>query len=135
MVKLITKKGFDYCFDPAACDDCRGRCCRGESGYIWVSAVEVEHIAAYLRTSTVDLAARHLLRVDGRLSIRERRTGEELVCVFFDEQTARCAIYAVRPAQCRLFPFWDQFKTCREEVMRECPGVKPCPGGPAGEKE
>jgi uncharacterized protein len=126
MTELVQKKGFDFCFDPAACRHCGGRCCRGESGYIWVNGAEIERIAAFLRTNIADLISTCLYRVGGRLSIRERRTETEHVCLFFDKQEGQCAIYEVRPAQCRRFPFWSDFKTCRDAVMRECPGVKPC---------
>jgi len=27
-------------------------------------------------------------------------------CVFLEPQTNRCAVYPVRPSQCRTFPFW-----------------------------
>jgi len=126
MTEQVTKEGFDFCFEPAACDECGGRCCRGEPGHIWVSPAEIEGIASHLRTNPVDFTASCLRRVGGRLSIRERRTATDHFCLFFDEQSCRCTIYPVRPAQCRLFPFWNHFKTCREEVMKECPGVKPC---------
>lgn len=125
MTEPMTMEGFDFCFDPAACRSCGGRCCRGESGHIWVNAAEIERIAAYLRMSTVDFMAASLHRVDGRLTIRERKTKKDYLCLFFEEQTSRCAIYEVRPLQCRQFPFWDGFKGCRDRVMRECPGIRP----------
>lgn len=126
MAEQVKMEGFDFCFDPAACSGCGGKCCRGEPGHIWVSAAEIERMASHLRTNTVDFTATCLRRVGNRLSLRERKTATEHVCLFFDEQTGRCTIYAVRPVQCRLFPFWDYYKKCREAVMRECPGVRPC---------
>jgi len=131
---LVKMEGFDFCFDPAACRNCGGRCCRGKSGHIWVNAEEMKHIAAYLRTNTVDLVAAYLLRVGNRLSIRERKTDEEFACMFFDEQNSKCTIYEVRPSQCRQFPFWDYFKNHLETLIRECPGVKTCEraAGPQG---
>ena len=37
MSAIVTKEGFDYAFDVRACSTCKGRCCTGESGYIYVS--------------------------------------------------------------------------------------------------
>lgn len=52
--------------------------------------------------------------------IRERPDGD---CLFFD---GRCTIYALRPTQCRTYPFW--FKHMRSvdawnQVARDCPGI------------
>jgi Fe-S-cluster containining protein len=30
----------------------------------------------------------------------------------------------MRPEQCRRFPFWEYFKTHREQLVRECPGIR-----------
>jgi uncharacterized protein len=121
---LLRRKGYAYAFDPAACANCAGRCCRGESGYIWVNRGEIDRIIAFLGTNPVDFMAHSVRQVDNRLSLCERWTGEEAVCLFFDVQAHRCRIYPVRPAQCREFPFWPHFRECPEELARECPGVR-----------
>lgn len=121
---LLRKEGFPYAFDPESCTSCAGRCCRGESGNIWVNRGEIDLIVAYLGTNLVDFMAGSVRQVDGRLSLRERWSGEEAICLFFDVRACRCAIYPVRPAQCRAFPFWDHFRGCPEELAKECPGVR-----------
>lgn len=127
---IIWKSGFDFGFNPAACKTCGGRCCRGESGRVWVDAAEIREIARFLGTNTVDLMQSHLQRIDNRLSIREQWDGEGFRCVFLEcGAEVRCAIYPVRPRQCRQYPFWSR---CRPPA-EECPGIVPCvPEGPGG---
>ncbi|MHB8790104.1 MAG: YkgJ family cysteine cluster protein [Desulfobulbaceae bacterium] len=123
-MELLRKKGFSYSFDPGACANCSGHCCRGESGYIWVNRGEIDRIAAYLGTNPIDFMAGSVRQVDRRLSLKERWTGDEALCIFFDERIRGCRIYPVRPTQCREFPFWNHFRSCPEELAADCPGVR-----------
>jgi Fe-S-cluster containining protein len=120
----VHHKGFLYSFDPAACCDCGGFCCRGRSGNIWVNAGEVAQIAGFLKKSQVDVIGECLIQVDNRLSIKERYADGQYECVFFDALALQCSIYAARPGQCRLFPFWQYYKDRLEELLAECPGVR-----------
>ena len=40
--EIKIKSGFGYSFDPSKCSVCKGKCCIGESGYIWISKSEIE---------------------------------------------------------------------------------------------
>ena len=119
----MKKEGFDFAFNPSACESCEGNCCIGESGYIWVTPAEIKDIAAYLKLSEELFRAKHLRKVSYRLSLKERKVGESYECEFFDMQKKQCTIYDVRPSQCRTFPFWDYFKERIQEVEEECPGI------------
>lgn len=119
----MTKKGFPFKFNPKACFTCKGNCCIGESGYIWVAPNETEEIAKFLHVNFVDFADRYLTKVGYRFSIKEKVFDDGFACIFFDEKKLRCSIYEVRPSQCRTFPFWDYFKTHIKEAERECPGI------------
>ncbi len=48
MFSVMKQEGFNYSFDPKACATCQGRCCTGESGYIYVNKKEIENIARLL---------------------------------------------------------------------------------------
>ena len=37
MSNIIRKESYPYSFDSSACATCEGRCCTGESGYIYVT--------------------------------------------------------------------------------------------------
>ena len=123
-MQKISYDGYGFSFDPAACEECGGACCTGESGYIWVKYREIEEISRFLGLDIQDFAKIYLRKVKHRYSLTEKRLAEnDYACIFFDTQSKRCAIYPVRPAQCRSFPFWEQFKNNEDEVRRECPGI------------
>jgi Fe-S-cluster containining protein len=77
----------------------------------------------------------HARKVDGRWSLRERRTDQGYDCVFLDRESAPgmalCSVYRARPAQCRTWPFWPENLTSRrtwDAVKRRTP----CPGMDSG---
>ena len=121
---IITKEGFDFSFNPKACEECGGRCCTGESGYIWVNPLEMQKIANFLNISLEEFKKFYLIKVDLKFTIKEKKLEENnYACIFFDEKTKKCTIYDVRPNQCKTFPFWDFFKNNKKEVKLECPGI------------
>lgn len=102
------------------CTRCNG-CCGGEPGYVWVSRDDVERMAEHLGLSVQDFANRYCRKVFWRTSLRERRNGD---CVMLTENG--CAVYEVRPTQCRTWPFWpDNISKPEywEEVRERCPGA------------
>jgi Fe-S-cluster containining protein len=120
---ILYQNGFDFGFDPGACSNCFGNCCRGESGKIRVNHNEILDISGFLQINVIDFIREYLVPIDGGYSIRERFTGDEFECLFFDSRKNSCSIYAQRPLQCRRFPFWDVFRTDTEALVKECPGV------------
>ncbi len=120
---LIYKEGFDYAFDPKACEECEGRCCTGESGYIWVTPNEIVKISEFLDTSLDKFYDLYLKKVKYKFSLKEIEYNGGFKCVFFDENKKSCQIYPVRPSQCRSFPFWEHFKNNFKELEDECPGI------------
>ncbi|MDQ1324898.1 MAG: uncharacterized protein QG564_21 [Campylobacterota bacterium] len=121
---LRTEEGYSYKFAPSACETCGGRCCTGESGYIWINYDEIEKMASFLELSIEGFAALYLRKVKHRYSLIEKPLAKDnFACIFFDESKNRCCVYPVRPLQCRTFPFWQQFKNNEDEVRKECPGI------------
>jgi Fe-S-cluster containining protein len=124
MSEIIRKEGFSFGFNPKACEECGGKCCIGESGYIWVTPIEMQKIANFLNIPLVEFKQKFLIKVGYKFSIKEKLLSKDnYACLFFDEKTNKCTIYDVRPTQCRTFPFWDFFKTNIKEVKKECPGI------------
>jgi len=122
--QLIEKEGFSFKFNPLACIECGGRCCIGESGYIWVKYKEIEKISNYLNLKIEEFAIKYLKRVKSRYSLKEIEIDKNnFACIFFDTLSKRCQIYQVRPIQCQKYPFWDIYKNNIEEVKKECIGV------------
>ncbi len=98
-----------------------GHCCTGVPGYVWVTDEEIEAIAAFLRESIEATTAVHTRMTKQGRSLREKANGD---CVFYDK-AAGCTIYAVRPAQCRTWPFWEsnlQTPAAWQHTCEVCPG-------------
>ena len=105
-----------------ACTRC-GNCCTGEPGSVRVSAAEAEALAAFLR---LDLADFHELFTrlvdDGATSLVEKSNHE---CVFWSARDG-CTVYAVRPRQCRTWPFWQRNLASPAHwtaAAQGCPGI------------
>ena len=123
MLNIIKKESYPYAFDTSACATCEGRCCTGESGYIYVSKNEIYAIAALLNLSVNDFGVKYLFKKGYKYSIKEQKYQNSYECVFYDRETNGCQIYQARPKQCATFPFWDYFKTHVNELKEECPGI------------
>jgi Fe-S-cluster containining protein len=89
------------------CGRC-GRCCAGpEEGYVWVNDDELRAIAGFLRADAQTVRSGFTRRVGVRLSVVEDFHTHN--CIFLTinaDGRGVCAIYPVRPAQCRTWPFW-----------------------------
>jgi Fe-S-cluster containining protein len=123
MSAIIKKEGFSYGFNPLACNSCGGRCCIGESGYIYVTKSEIQKISELLGLDINEFASKYLFKKGYKYSIKEVKYGESYECVFFDRELNGCKIYEARPNQCATFPFWDYYKNRIEELKQECPGI------------
>jgi Fe-S-cluster containining protein len=107
MSTIIKQDGYSYAFDYSACATCEGRCCTGESGYIYVTKTEIENISELLGLSVNDFVREYLFKKMYKYSIKERKVGDSYECVFYNKESNGCSIYEARPSQCRTFPFWD----------------------------
>lgn len=116
---------YKYSFDPKKCEICGGKCCTGESGYIWISEDEIINLAKFLKVDTARFKSKFLYRVGLRFSIKEMPYKDGYACIFFNKITKKCKIYDFRPNQCKTFPFWSYFKTHFKELEEECLGVSP----------
>ena len=102
------------------CTQC-GQCCTGAPGFVWVTDEEIDKLAAARGMKRSEFAAVHTYKTHVKVSLRERANGD---CVFFDADRG-CTVYAVRPMQCRTWPFWDSNLTTPErwaETEAICPG-------------
>ena len=125
MSEVITKEGFNYGFDASECSNCKGNCCIGESGFIWINLLEMQELSKLLNISVDELKKEHLRKVGYKFSIKEEKLSHDnYACKFFDTSLRQCSIYDARPKQCRTFPFWDYFKENEKEVYEECPAIK-----------
>jgi Fe-S-cluster containining protein len=110
-------------FECAVC----GRCCAGPGeGYIWVTPPEIELIAKHLNIAPEELRQRFLRQVRSRTTIVEHSVTKDCIFLRAVGGTRQCAIYSVRPAQCRTWPFWPENLSRPEAWNRaamRCPGI------------
>jgi len=123
MSNITKKEGYPYAFDSNACATCEGRCCTGESGYIYVTKAEIFAIAEVLEMDVTEFALKYLFKKGYKYSIKENKIDDSYECVFYDRKTNGCKIYNARPNQCKTFPFWEYYKTRVDELKLECPGI------------
>ena len=125
MNNLIKQEGYPYSFDPSGCESCGGKCCIGESGYIWINPKEIEFLAKHLNITLDEVRIKYLEKKGYKYSIKEIQLDvNNYACTFFDLEKKKCSIYEARPIQCRTFPCWEYFKENVNEVYEECPAIK-----------
>ena len=108
-------------FECARCN----RCCSGQPGYVWLSLQDLEALSSFLRTSKRQFAIDYCKPVNiglgFTLSLKEKADYD---CIFLEN--SGCAVYSVRPAQCRTYPYWESLLETEEnweDEAEECPGI------------
>ena len=109
------------------CTQC-GDCCTGPPGYVMFDEAEARQIAEHLGISATQFRRKYTHTTNGIESIAEVKSERGYDCVFLEYNEAGkalCSIYAVRPSQCRTWPFWpDNLRSPRawQRTTRICPG-------------
>jgi Fe-S-cluster containining protein len=120
---IIKQESFDYAFDTNACALCKGKCCTGERGYIWVDEAEILAFADFFSIKRDEFVLKYLERINFRYTLKEVKYKDGHACIFFDEEIMGCKVYNIRPHQCCTFPFWEYFKNHKRELEDECIGI------------
>lgn len=100
-----------------------GQCCtsRGEYGFVYLVGDDAERLAAFWKMSSSEFRATYCDVTDGHLHLEN----PEADCAFLSD--GRCAVYEVRPAQCKAWPFWHENLESRRVWQRDvaalCVGV------------
>lgn len=108
-----------------SCTQC-GNCCSGAPGFVWVGPDEIRRIAEHLRLDPAEFERVHTRRAHGRRSLLELRGGDCEFLVRDSGGKTRCSIHAVRPVQCRTWPFWKSNVAAESDwaaSSRNCPGM------------
>lgn len=126
MTKRLNKSPWYFCGLHFECQGC-GTCCAGPSeGYIWVSKPEIKLIADFLKMPAEQVREKYLKRVGLRTTIIEQSATKD--CIFLREIDGQkqCMIYAVRPGQCRVWPFWPsnlKSPAAWNKAAQKCAGI------------
>jgi uncharacterized protein len=122
-----------------SCTQC-GNCCTGGPGYVWITTEEIVRLADHLGLTPQQIVEKYCRKIDGRFSLKERPRDGLYDCIFLQEQPVpaepgqpastevrrTCAVYPVRPLQCRTWPFWEgNLKDARawSHAAGRCPGM------------
>jgi uncharacterized protein len=103
------------------CTRC-GNCCTGEPGNVWVDDAEIDALSEFIGETRTEFVARFTKLGQRGRTLREKSNGD---CVFYDREQG-CTVYAVRPRQCRTWPFWEsnvRTEAAWEHTCGICPGA------------
>ncbi|HZT30822.1 MAG TPA: YkgJ family cysteine cluster protein [Bryobacteraceae bacterium] len=95
-------------------------CCQ-QKGFVYLTEQDLPRIAHYLGMAPQDFEKRYVYRTR---NLRRLRTPRATRCHFLRPEG--CAIHPVKPAQCRIFPFWPELVDSAREWHRTgswCPGI------------
>lgn len=109
------ESGFRFTCQPG----CR-RCCE-VSGYVYLTAADVQRAARFLRLTPEEFESRYVYRTRHLRRLRKPRGRQ---CQFLND--SGCSIHPAKPVQCRLFPFWPDLVQNRnrwDETATWCPGI------------
>jgi Fe-S-cluster containining protein len=99
-------------------------CCRTH-GYVYITEQDLIRIAEYLGMTPAQFEAKHVYRTRHQLRLRKPRHKQ---CQFLLD--TGCSIHAVKPTQCRLYPFWPELLEYRDiwdYEGKKCPGINQGP--------
>jgi Fe-S-cluster containining protein len=108
------------------CTGCGGCCSGPNEGYVWVRKAEIELLADNLKTSVEEVNQKYIRKIRARFSLIEEAKSKD--CIFLTENGngKGCAVYDVRPNQCRTWPFWTSNLSSPDEwniAAMTCPGI------------
>jgi|SRR5689334_14238431 Fe-S-cluster containining protein len=103
--------------------ECQPGCtaCCEQKGFVYLTDADLPRIAQFLGLSVPAFERKYVFRTRNRMRLRVPRDAN---CHFLRD--GGCSIHAVKPTQCRIFPFWPELLESRREWMktaRYCPGM------------
>mgnify|MGYP000445087340 CR=1 FL=1 len=99
-----------------------GKCCCIRDGVVYLQHKDIQRLAKYFQISEKEFLRKYTHTEDKHIVLNDFPNGN---CIFFDSDNG-CTVYKHRPAQCRIFPFWEHIISSREnweKTARECPGI------------
>jgi Fe-S-cluster containining protein len=90
-------------------------------GYVYLTEDDLVRAAEFVNMTPAAFEAKYDIRYRHLLRFRKPRVGQ---CHFL--RNGGCGIHPVKPAQCRLYPFWPELVENRviwNREKHECPGI------------
>ncbi len=103
--------------------ECQRGCtnCCTQKGFVYLTESDLVRIAKFVKMSPAEFERAHVYRTKNLLRLRVPR---HVQCHFLKE--GGCSIHAVKPVQCRIFPFWPELVESKREWRKTsayCPGI------------
>ena len=103
--------------------ECQRGCtnCCEQQGFVYLTEGDLVRIAAFLGMRPAAFERAHVYRTK---HLRRLRVPRHAQCTFLRE--GGCSIHAVKPVQCRAFPFWPELVDDKREWRKTagyCPGI------------
>jgi Fe-S-cluster containining protein len=96
------------------------KCCE-EKGFVYFTERDIERAAEFLSMPGKKFENRFIYRTKNTRRLRTPQNGQ---CIFLRD--GGCSIHPVKPAQCRIFPFWPELVESSKEWNKTaawCPGI------------
>jgi len=103
-----------------ACQPGCTRCCNTR-GFVYITENDLLRIAKHLGLAAKAFEERYVIRYRRILRLRKPRRSQ---CHFLTEMG--CSVHAVKPVQCRTYPFWPELVEDQSAWINEaahCPGI------------
>ncbi|MBS1832934.1 MAG: YkgJ family cysteine cluster protein [Acidobacteria bacterium] len=97
------------------------KCCETK-GYVYITDDDLARISTYLKMKPEEFTVRFVYKTKHLRRLRKPGNGEQ--CRFLKD--GGCSIHAVKPVQCRLYPFWPELVEYRDlwnDEATRCPGI------------
>ncbi len=112
--------------------ECQKGCiqCCSKPGWVYFDREDLDQASVFLHMSSSDFRVQYGLR-PSRPGHWEMEVRDNRPCPFLGLQG--CTIHAVKPKQCRAFPFWEENLASRKAWDRtgeQCPGIGEGPAWP-----
>ena len=94
-------------------------------GEVYLTETDLLRVADFVGLPAADFERLHVYRERHLLRLKKPPDRQ---CYFHKDN--RCSIHAVKPTQCRVFPYWPELTESREawdEAARTCPGMNQGP--------
>jgi Fe-S-cluster containining protein len=104
--------------------ECQPGCtkCCDTRGFVYITERDLLRIAQHLGLEPAEFEERYVFRTAHSLRLRKPRRSQ---CHFLT--ATGCGVHAVKPVQCRTYPFWPEYVEHRDlweyEGKFKCPGI------------
>ena len=103
--------------------ECQPGCteCCTQRGFVYLTESDVERAAEYLKMTPGAFEQKYVYR---SRHLRRLRISQDTRCFFLRD--GGCTIHAVKPTQCRIFPYWPELLESQREwkkTAQYCPGI------------